>query len=115
MIKYFFGLALMRQRRPHHMPAGALDRCIQLITEAWQARQSALIALALILLLWDGERGRGSKLSTLFKEACTALARTEPWRDEIDRFSLLMPADELTMPVETSHFRAYLHQSGESR
>jgi tetratricopeptide (TPR) repeat protein len=106
---YFYALATLQSIRPRHLTARALDKGIGLASEAWTRRQSPLIALLLVTLLWDSGKGRGKNLENLFLEAIRNLPIIETTRDEVARFRVLMPLErDVQLPVGTSEFSRFL-------
>ena len=91
------------------MRSASLDRCIALLQEAWKLYQSPLIAIALVTVLWDSNKGRGPKAQQLFLQALENLAQVNEEQGEIWRFLWFVPTEKaLELPVDTVQFRNYL-------
>lgn len=112
---YYYAFSELQDLRPRHLSGRSLDKCILLATEAWKNRQSPLIGLLLVTLLWDSGRGRGDNLTQLFVETLRVLPSVETRRDEIARFLVMMPfAKGLHLPVPEHDLAVFLSQLARS-
>lgn len=111
--QFYYACSLVASIRPAHMTAQALDRAIELASAAWKNQQSPLMALLLICLLWDSQRGRGPKLTELFYAACSAMLQYES-HSEMERFAFFVPLHKgLELPVEAGQLLSLLTKRGE--
>jgi hypothetical protein len=112
---YFSTLAALRGVRPRHLSGTMTDQCVAFARQSWELRQSPLIALLLVMVLWDSGQGRGRNLVTLCNEALGAMRSVEKPRDEIERFLALAPLEDgIDMPFDTQDILNHLFElSGE--
>jgi hypothetical protein len=88
---YFKALATLGGIRPRHLGGVAIDDCVVLVRQCWQRQKSPLIALLMIVVLWDSGNWRGDNITNLCAEAMNVLPAVESDRAEISRFLALIP------------------------